>query len=58
MSRDEEALLSDQNRNANHFQRAETVEQEEQNAQPQGTTSSVVHFDARFSTLESGRDNS
>lgn len=60
MSRDEEALMGEHLESADHFERAETSDQEEAAAQqePQGTTSSVVHFDARFSTLESGRDNS
>lgn len=49
----------EEEKETNHFQNANNDELEEVKEQRdnQGTQSSVVHFDARFSTLESGREN-
>ena len=58
MSRDESRPVFELEE-PSHFQNAAHADLEEikEPHEPNATSSSVVHFDARFSTLESGREN-
>ena len=56
LGRDEDGDVYEEKKNHNHFQHADSNDLEEVN-KANDTSPSVIRFDARFSTLESNRDN-